>query len=118
LPITSEGSVGGVTAMIYSKLQSEIWEALSIKVDMEPSSDSFINIKSTKDLSEDISISSDTGETIRLEFLLQLPEMQAWHKFRLCNVPSAEADRVLEEIQKMPYVEEAYVDKPRLRAKR
>ncbi|KAG2188553.1 hypothetical protein INT44_001307 [Umbelopsis vinacea] len=85
---------------------------------MEPSSNSFVNIKSKKDLSEDISFSSDTGENIRLEFLSRLPEMKEWHKFRLCNVPSAEADRVLEEIQKIPYVEEAYVDKPRLRAKR
>jgi hypothetical protein len=88
------------------------------KLDMEPSSNSIINIKSKKDLSEDISISSDTGENIRLEFLSRLPEMQEWHKFRLCNVPSTEADRVLEEVQKMPYVEEAYVDKPRLRTKR
>lgn len=77
-----------------------------------------INIKSKRGLSEDISLNLENGKVLRLEFISRLPEMEEWHKFRACNVTASEVENALQELQKSPGIDEAHVDKPRMKIKR
>jgi hypothetical protein len=87
---------------------------------MDRTSSSYINIniKSKSNLSDDISLQTDTGNVLRLEYLSRLPAMEEWHKFRVSDVTSQDVESLLQQLRKMPDIEEANLDKPKMKIKR
>lgn len=101
-----------------STFSCRIVASIAPKMDQTSSSYININIKSKSNLSDDISLHTDSGNVLRLEFLSRLPAMEEWHKFRVSDVTSQDVESLLQQLRKMPDIEEANLDKPKMKIKR
>jgi hypothetical protein len=118
LLIRLKSTLAEFVARSFQRALSSCGIVASIAPKMDQTSYLYINIKSKRNLSEDISLHTDTGNFLRLEFLSRLPAMEEWHKFRVSDVTSQDVENVLQQLRKMPDIDEANLDKPKMKIKR